>query len=269
MRCLTLMLFAAVALAQKPPQIQLTGYGNGDGEVFAFGQQALYDQISGGQSLLFAQEMDPVCDAFSAEPGDDFPVSAFAWSIDQVQVMGEYNETGDPGQQVHVDATGVNVFFYEDAGGQPGAVIASYLNVPAVDLSNPNFAVPLDPPAVLIDTSGMGTTYWMGFQAVQAFCLDPLVLDCASCPIPDLNLTQWQIKRAAQVSFMTHFRNPGGGFGVCMDWTPVTSCGVSPPTDLRFALFGTTAADQWPSQGLDFDQNADDRFDIIDFVLLL
>ena len=80
-------------------------------------QTILYDQTDNpAANSTVSQNFEAANDAFDNQLADDFVVPAGGWTIGQVNVLGVYFNGPGP-------ATSVNVFFYADAAGLPGAVV--------------------------------------------------------------------------------------------------------------------------------------------------
>ena len=109
---------------------------------------------------------------------------------------------------------GVNVFIYEDGGGAPGALVASYASVPPTTAPD-DLTIPLSP----VLTLGAGS-YWISVQA-----------DLSSLTIQDS--WGWAFRHVVTGDEGV-WRNPGGGFGGPVDWAATN--------DWEFDLRGTSAA---------------------------
>ncbi len=177
----------------------------------------LYDQMdhpAGGD--FTAQDFEAPFDLFDDQAADDFVVPAAAWSLDGVDVAGAYGNGPGP-------ASGFNVFFYADAGGLPGALLASRLEQPFTGAAG-NAAILLTSPVVLV-----AGTYWIAVQAHQEFGSNG----------------QWFWgNRSVVASHPAAWENPGGGYSIgCTTWGVKTSC-LSTQTggDQLFRLQGTILA---------------------------
>jgi hypothetical protein len=191
----------------------------------------LYDQYNNqGLSNITSQNFEAAFDAYDGFAADDFVVPAGqTWSINLVEVDGEYSTAGGP-------ATSVNVFIYSNATGSlPGALNASRTNVaytqgPAAG----DFVVSLGSPIVL----GAGT-WWISVQSNQV----------------SSTAGQWfWHNRAVTSNAGAAWQNPGGGFAVgCTSWGRRGVCvpsGSADP-DQVFRLSGTlsTGATATPTPG--------------------
>ncbi len=172
------------------------------------------------------QDFEAAFDAYDAFIADDFVVpGGRTWSIDQVITVGT---TGGP-------ANTVNVWFYPDNGGMPGATAAcTYTGLTTFAETAGSFVVDLPTPCDL--SSG---TYWMAFQTQQDFGTSGQHFFSNRTTVSG-NEAMWQ--------------NPGDGFGSgCTSWAPAgTVCGVgggdpSTPYDFLFALGGQSIVPQIPT----------------------
>ena len=172
-----------------------------------------------------SQNFEPAYDAYDDQAADDFFVPAGeTWTVDQVEVAGIYSGSGR--------ASSVNVFFYANGNNLPGNPVFSQTNISYN--AGPNqgdFVIPLNPPAVL--PSG---TYWLSVQANQ-----------------DYNTSgQWFWRdRALTNTYPAAWRNPGGGFGRCVNWgTRAFTCFISPATgaDELFQLSGASNVTPSPTR---------------------
>jgi len=209
----------------------------------------LYDQTDFDTTYgITSQNFEVIYDAYDNQAADDFviPAEDESWIIESVDVSGFYSEDGGP-------ATSVNVWFYVDAGGLPGAEMFGALNViPAVGLADGSFSLELNPPAVLSEG-----TYWVSVQSNQD--IDPF--------------GQWYWKERTVQSFApSAWRNPGDGFGHgCISWTErVANCGVGQYVDLIFRLNGSIGSTEcsWlstnPSNGVVPAEGYDDVVILVD-----
>jgi hypothetical protein len=177
----------------------------------------LYDQLDNAcANATASQNFEAANDAFDCFLGDDFIIPAGeGWSVNQVEIDGTYFKGTGP-------AASVNVWFYPDAAGFPGAV-AEYtsLATPYVGAPNPgDFIIALAPAAAL--TSG---AHWLVIQ-------------------PNMNFTpngQWGWNdRSVTSNLGAAWQNPGGGFGVCPTWSRrAATCAIDAPCpDQNFRLSG-------------------------------
>jgi hypothetical protein len=111
------------------------------------------------------------------------------------------------------------VFIYQDAAGLPGTEVYSALNQTYSTANDTDFVVTLASPATLAEG-----TYWVSVQAQMDFAVG--------------GQWYWQ-NRTTQSNSPAAWQNPGGGFGVCPTWAPLTGCiGITDP-DLVFRVAGT------------------------------
>ncbi len=159
--------------------------------------EVLYDQTDNDSgSGVGSQNFEAGSDAFDDEAADDFVVPVGeTWIVSQVNVNGQYFNCASCGP-----AASVNVTFYSDSSGLPGAAVAggTYTNVPIGTDTNGSFTIPL--PSSLILASG---TYWVSVQANLDFAAGG----------------QWAWEdRTVTSNSDAAWQNPGGGFGVCPTW---------------------------------------------------
>ena len=176
----------------------------------------LYDQnnnYDAAVGALVSQEFGdlPTYNTFSA---DDFTVPAGPnWTVSRVIVSGQYfNGTGP--------APAVNVYFYNDASGLPGALVTSFSGVTiSAGAASGNFTIDL--PSTVILPPG---TYWVSVTAAMDFAAGGEWGWNASTNSAG-NLPAWQ--------------NPAGGFGGCppATWNYINNCGTSGSDDLMFSVW--------------------------------
>jgi len=178
----------------------------------------LYDQYDNATVTapvdITSQDFEPASDPFDTQAADDFVVPAGdTWDISEVDVMGAYN--GGPAESFHV-------YFYQDSGGLPGALVDSRLANPYTG-GPPDFVITLTSPVTL--TEG---TYWVSVQSRQD---------------SDPNGQWFWHNRDLQATAAAAWQNPGDGFGTgCTSWVTKILCaflGQLAP-DQVFRLVGTT-----------------------------
>jgi hypothetical protein len=176
----------------------------------------LYDQYnSAGVNWIPSQDFESGLNTYDSLAADDFVVPAGAqWTITQVEVDGQYIGSGP--------ASAVNVFFFSDLGGTPGAIVEGRGGLPVV--AGPgagDFVISL-PPVVLVPG-----TYWISIQALQDYT-----------PYGQWGWTD----RTVLSNNRAMFQNPGDGFLTgCTSWSyRSTTCGLaSGEPDQVFRLSGT------------------------------
>ena len=165
------------------------------------GTVVLYDQYNSPASFdVTSQDFEAALDAFDNQAADDFVIPAGqTWSIEGVDVDGEYNGGGGPAASFHV-------FFYATAGSLPGTLACSRLANPfTAGPAAGDAVIPLTTPCVL----GAGT-YWVSVQARQDFGTNGQWF--------------WQ-NRSVQTGNASAWQNPGGGLGTpCATWGVKTTC---------------------------------------------
>jgi hypothetical protein len=181
----------------------------------AFPEAILYDQYNNnGANATSSQDFEAAFDPFDDFNADDFNVPADqSWSVESIDADGVYfNGTGP--------ALSFNVFFYNDAGGLPGSLVASRTGM-SYTTSGTTFSVTVSPAVALA-----GGHYWVSVQARMDFGAGG----------------QWGwTDRAVQSNSEAAWENPGGGFGVCTSWgARGNTCGIDPGVpDQVFRINGT------------------------------
>ena len=175
-------------------------------------QTLYYDQTSGTVAGTGpnSQDFETAYDAYDNQAADNFTVSGGPWTINQVVVGGAYFNGVGP-------AVNFNVYFYSDAAGIPGALVASAIAQPYAYDGSTYFTISLSPAAVLANGN-----YWISVQCRMDFGVGgQFAWDVVSGVYG--TVAQWQ--------------NPGGGFASCLTWGPITTCNTTVQTDLSFALY--------------------------------
>ncbi len=178
----------------------------------------LYDQTdSPGTNSITSQNFEAVNDAFDNSAADDFQVPAgVAWTVNEVFVAGVY--FGGPGP-----APSVDVNFYADSGGLPGAVECTAAGVAPTDAAG-SFNIALAVPCVLSEGP-----HWVSVVANLDFGVGG----------------QWGwTERSVQSFNPSAWQNPGAGFATpCTSWGARAGlCLIGTEPDLIFTLFGTEGA---------------------------
>ncbi len=186
----------------------------------------LYDQYDNqGIWATNSQNYESSRDAYDDQLADDFVVSGAGWTINEVDVAGRYaNGNPAPGGP----ARNINVVFYNDASGLPGAIVTTRNNM---TFSGPGttgaFVINISPVVALAPGH-----YWMSVQVNMDY------------GAPTAGQWYW-IQRRATSNSPAAWRNPGGGSGVgCTTWGTRTSClsnGTDEP-DQMFRLIGTSSS---------------------------
>ncbi|HET9047800.1 MAG TPA: choice-of-anchor R domain-containing protein [Chiayiivirga sp.] len=207
---------ALVTAVDASAAISLTGPSAGVVARPASTFAVLYDQTdSAASDSITSQDFESAEDAKDNQAADDFVIPAIdgAWTINEVYVPGAYwNGTGP--------APTVNVYFYQDAGGLPGAQVYSATGLVPTDASG-TFTIALTSPAVL--TAG---TWWVSVQARMDYSVGG----------------QWGwTQRTVQSNSPSAWINPADGFGTgCATWgARLSTCGVGADVDLLFRLDGS------------------------------
>lgn len=183
------------------------------------GDPVLYSQIDNpAGNGVPDQDFEAGYDIYDADAADDFVVLAGPdnWSVTQVFTPGVYSAGGGP-------AASVDITFYADNAGLPGAAVCSYPGlVPSDNVGE--FLTTLPTPCVLAPG-----TYWLGQQTNQDFAT--------------AGQHFWS-NRSVQSNAGALWRNPGDGFGTgCTTFTAPGTCGAAPGVgggfpDQLFAING-------------------------------
>lgn len=191
----------------------------------------LYSQLDSPAGAGFTSQLfDPANATFDCRAADDFtvPPADIQWDVAGLQVLGAYFGGLGP-------TPNINVEFFGDGGGVPGASACSYpgllAGVDYIDDGSGNLTVTL--PSVCALPAG---DYWVSVQA-------------------DMDSTvggQWLwVERSVQAGAGFAWENPPDGFGSgCVVWTPAGGCGASAP-DLLFALNGVLVPVELQSISID------------------
>lgn len=177
-------------------------------------QEVLFSQLDGPSgSAQTDQAFEGAYAAYDAEGADDFDVTAFSWTIETVFTPGTLSVAG-------ATPFFVNMLFYADAGGLPGAVLddcdfTGNTNVVAPGTGDLTITVDCDAP------QGIN---WFSQQVRQDF--NPF------------GQHFWGTRTAANNNPAV-WRNPGNGFGNnCLDWQPANAVCGNTGEDWGFELSG-------------------------------
>ena len=219
-----LILSAGSASAASHPSMMVKGHAP-HFNLFPGGKGAktLYDQTSAvGSNGVDSQNFESTYAAYDDQGADDFVVpSGATWTVTEVDAPGIYYNGSGP-------ASSENVIFYSDGKGEPGKAVkgGAVNNVKGKD-SGGSFTISLGKKGVTLagggkpGKKGKGTTYWVSVVANCSFGGGCGQWGWSTSTKMHGNGAQWQ--------------NPGGGFGVCPTWGPITTC-ISGDTDPDFAF---------------------------------
>jgi len=184
----------------------------------AFSRATVYVNQTGNPSSyggIASQTFEPANSAYSCAGADDFIVPAGAtWSVNHIFAGGTYS-TG-------YSVPAVNVIFFDDNAGLPGAQIATFTGIGCS--SDPGGAINILLPSSVMLTEGH---YWISVAAVMDYTTHG----------------QWFWSRQTDPQLQNQFtwQNPGGGFAGCTSWC---SGSVQWPSqndyNLTFALSDST-----------------------------
>ncbi len=162
----------------------------------------LYDQYTNAGILYTVSSTFTDFPTSDSDVADDFVVpSGQTWQVQSIDAEGLYFNGIGP-------ATDWSVFFYTDSAGFPGTQIYSAAHQ-SVAVNGLMFSVSLTTPAVL--NAG---TYWVEIQANMTYSTHG----------------EWGwVNRTITSNNPAVFRNPGGAFGVCQNWSRrATTCAIDP-----------------------------------------
>jgi hypothetical protein len=216
-----LLLSTSAVYAQPVPSAPYTGTpaGTSSGEV-------LWSQLDDPTGAAFTdQAFEAPYAAYDSSGADDFSMESSLWAVETLFTPGSVTVAGS-------NPFFVNVTFYEDAGGVPGAVYFG-CDFPA----NTNFTSDGDGD-ITTDMTGFCDIYgdgvfWVSQQVRMDF--DPL------------GQHYWATRSTAAGTYPGVWKNPGNGFGNgCLDWQPANAiCGMT-GEDWMFELSGGVGSvDDW------------------------
>jgi hypothetical protein len=177
----------------------------------------LYDQRDNAteSAIVSMNFWEPEFLLYDSSGADDFVVpQGETWTVQAVDVSGLYWAC-----QVCGPAHSENVRFYRDAGGRPGAVVASRRFLHGTDVGG-SISIPLSPAAPVL-TAG---TYWVAVQINMSYV--------------DGGEWGW-LTRTVQSNAPATWQNPRNGFGTgCTRWHDMQECVGYDGPDFAFAIEG-------------------------------
>ncbi|MBK7305978.1 MAG: hypothetical protein IPI88_02400 [Chitinophagaceae bacterium] len=179
----------------------------------------LYTQTGAAGASPNSQAFEPANVAFNNQAAEDFVVPAGStWTISQVSANGLYFNGAGP-------STSFNVSFYNNAGGIPGSLVASYTNLAYTGGASPVITVP--------NTVLPAGTYWVSIQSNMSFAAG--------------GQWAWGAAGATATGSPWAWQNPGGGFAVCPTWgNGAVTCIPGTDRNLLFTLTGTSVTGGGP-----------------------
>jgi hypothetical protein len=185
------------------------------------GSKTLYDQSDAGSGeAIDSQNFESTFAAYDDAGADDFTVpSGHTWTVKEVDAPGLYFNGYGP-------ASSENVTFYKDSGGVPGAITKKGQRNGLSGTDNAgSFAIDLTNGGATKGVKLAGGHYWVSVVANCSFTGGCGEWGWSTSSTLHGTAGQWQ--------------NPGGGFGICPTWGPITSC-ISGDTDpdFQFVLKG-------------------------------
>jgi hypothetical protein len=160
---------------------------------------------------IVSQAFESCFDLYDVQAADDFVVPAGqAWEVSEVDVTGAYFNGSGP-------ADSVNLYFYKDTKGLPGALVAAFYALHG-DFGSGSFAVQPQGKAKLKGH------LWASVQVLMTFSAG--------------GEWGWE-SQTAIVNRPAVWQNPGGGFNTgCTTWTPERRCFVGAAGDQMFTIKG-------------------------------
>jgi len=201
---------AGTACAQEPHP---AAWGASDGPTTTSprctGLPPLYEQNGPDSGIaIVSQNFETSFDNYDAEAADDFVVTEATWFIREVDVAGTYFDgTGAPRDET--------VTFYKNRHGLPGEAVARF-TMQGADPHFGSFCIPIRNGLLLKKGH-----YWVSVVANIDFN-----------PNGEWG---WE-NQSTRVLNPAAWRNPGGGFGVCQDWTAENVCIPNGQRDHIFTL---------------------------------
>jgi hypothetical protein len=186
-------------------------------------QVILYNQLDNlGANGVSSQNFEAIYDAYDDFGADDFVVPAgTSWTIKGVGIDGLYYGCTPPACG---PAASFNVFFHVDNGGLPkDPPAATRANMTYVEDPPGTFKIKLTP-SITIPASPSPRHVWLSVQANLDFGVG--------------GQFGWTT-RTVQANSPAAWQNPGGGFQVCQDWSPMAGCIQIADPDFGFLLAGT------------------------------
>jgi len=159
-------------------------------------------------NAILSQNFEASFDAYDAQSADDFKVKkGKVCNATGLSVTGQYFNGSGP-------ARDVDVTFYKNASGHPGAVVKSYANLAYTN--GPSFVVKFPSKAKLKGTNWVSPVANMDFGAGG----------------------EWGWEVQSEISGAEgNWQNPGGGFGACPTWDTITTC-IGVTGDFMFSVNG-------------------------------
>jgi hypothetical protein len=157
---------------------------------------------------------------FTSEAADDFTVPAGqSWGVTQVYAPGVHHF------MFNAPAQSVNVQFFANAAGIPGAAVAGCAYSAVTTFTDVAGALTINLPSVCVLTGGnSGTTYWVGVQPVT--------------PAANLGIWYWS-ERTPQNGYLAQWQNPPLGWNEgCATWGVRMNCNLDSNPDQCFSVSG-------------------------------
>ena len=205
----------AAALALCLPLVAAaapTAIGHGAaGATRAVSPDAVCNSNAGTDTLnaILSQNFEATFAAYSSQSAADFKVKKGKTCVSNgISVTGQYFNGSGP-------ADSVDVTFYKDSGGMPGAVAVSFTGLAYTN--GPSFNVAFPTKAKLKGKNWLSPVANMAFGAGGEW--------------------GWEVQSEIAGGTEGMWQNPGGGFGLCPTWDTITNC-VGVTGDFMFSVNG-------------------------------
>jgi hypothetical protein len=210
-----IVLFGILLLASTVASAAMTDTMNRVPSTHTSAGDVLWSQLDEPTGAAFTdQAFEAPYAAYDADGGEDFVVTAGAnWDLDTIFTPGSLTVAGS-------NPFFVNIVFYADAGGLPGAVTCDFT-------ANTNVTSAGDGDLTM-DVSGCNLTEGNAWFS-QSVRMD----------FNPLGQHYWATRGTAAGTYPGVWKNPGNGFGNgCLDWQPANAvCGMT-GEDWMFELTG-------------------------------
>jgi hypothetical protein len=160
-------------------------------------------------NAILSQNFEATFAAYDAQSAADFKVKKGKTCVASgLNVTGQYFNGSGP-------ADSVDVTFYKDAGGVPGAVVKAYSALAYTNGASFNITFP--------SKAKLKGKNWVSPVANMSFGVG--------------GEWGWEVQSEVAGGTEGMWQNPGGGFGICPSWDTITNC-IGVTGDFMFSLNG-------------------------------
>jgi len=160
-------------------------------------------------NAILSQNFEATFAAYDAQSAADFKVKKGKTCVSNgISVTGQYFNGSGP-------ADSVDVTFYKDSSGKPGAVVKTYTGLAYTN--GPSFNVSFPSKAKLKGKVWLSPVANMAFGAGGEW--------------------GWEVQSEISGGTEGMWQNPGGGFGICPSWDTITNC-IGVTGDFMFSVNG-------------------------------